>query len=184
MENGDAGVRLEAVSLIPLTRLEQYQTILFLALNDLTKSVRSKAIHLLARLTTPSVNRRIIKLIDSARFKDFELDEKRRFHAAAALTGGDITDCMEKISASGLLGTKQAEQERHCAAIALGIRLHRAALPAFEKEIKRLKSPLVVEAATWAIQHIDCSREDRTKQLYDLFFYGRLTSKTEGSSNG
>ena len=48
MENGDAGVRLEAVSLIPLTRLEQYQTILFLALNDLTKSVRSKAIHLLA----------------------------------------------------------------------------------------------------------------------------------------
>ena len=139
----------------------------------------------LARLTTPGVNRRIIKLIDSARFKDFELDEKRRFHAAAALTGGDINYWMEKFSASGLLGTKQAEQERHCAAIALGIRLHRAALPAFEKEIKRrFKSPLVVEAATWAIQHIDCSREDRTKQLYDLFFYGRLTSKTEGSSNG
>ena len=185
MENGDAAVRLEAVSLIPLSRLEQYQPILFLALNDFTKSVRSKAIHLLARLATPLVTRRILALIESDRFKAFELDEKRRFHAAAALTGADVSYWTDKFSTSGLLGTKQAEQDRHCAAIALGIRLHRPAMKDFEKEIKRrFKTPLVVDAAAWAMQHIECSREDRTKQLYDLFFYGTLTSKEQEVDNG
>ena len=118
MENGDAGVRLEAVSLIPLTRLEQYQTILFLALNDLTKSVRSKAIHLLARLTTPSVNRRIIKLIDSARFKDFELDEKEAFSCRGRFDGRRYQLLDGKILSFGSIGDQASGARKalrcHC----------------------------------------------------------------------
>ncbi|MEE2788699.1 MAG: hypothetical protein VX589_15280 [Myxococcota bacterium] len=182
LENPEPKVRLEAMSAIPITDLNRFKSILFRALGDLTKSVRSKAIHLLARLSSSQVAERIITTIESDNFREYDLDEKRRFHAAAALCGHDVEYWQQRFSTSGLISSKQAEADRHCSAVALGIRMHRSALDALTKETKkRFKSPLVSEGAQWAIQHMDCSREERTKQLYDLFFYGRLTMKQEGS---
>ena len=178
LENPDPKVRLEAMGAIPINDLHRFKTILFRALGDLTKSVRSKAIHLLARLNSPQVAERIVSVMETDTFRSYELDEKRRFHAAAALCGHDVSYWQSRFSASGLISSKQSEVERHCAAVALGIRMQRSELEMLTKETKkRFKSALVSEGASWAIQHMECSREERTKQLYDLFFYGRLTMR-------
>jgi hypothetical protein len=46
-----------------------------------------------------------------------------------------------------------------------------------------VKHELVVQACAWGLQHVACDREQRTQQLYDIFFLGELTvSKTPGGS--
>ena len=178
LRNHDASVRLEALTNIPMQYIERFSTILTRALKDRSKSVRSRVLHLLARFKTGGIHSRIVASIDGKEFADYELDEKRRFYAAAALTGQDATRWREEFKANVLLSTKAQDAIRHCAAIALGIQLHRDALHLLEREAKRrLKYPLAAEAAVWAIQHMGCSREERTSQLYTLFYHGELTDK-------
>ncbi len=185
MKNPDPAVRLEGLSHIPTRDLERYQRILVNALSDGTKMVRSKSIHLLARIRKSIIAEQIQLRIDAPEFSDFEVDEKRRFYAASALTGGDPRRWFEQLNSNKLLATKGQEVERHCAAIALGISLYRDAVPLLEQEsTRRLRAPLVTEGINWALQHIDCSREERTRQLYELFFYGRLSAKSEEPANG
>ena len=183
LSNLDPSVRLEALTNLPPKQTANYQALLIRALNDGTKSVRSRALHLLARLRKPGVNESIVARIESKDFSAYELDEKRRFCAAAALTGNQPEYWAGQFKSHTLIATKAQEAERHCAAVALGISLHRASLPVLEKEVtRRLKSPLVVEGATWAIQHMGCDRQERTRQLYELFYHGVL-SQREGEGD-
>ncbi len=176
MANNDPSVRLEALSNIPLRKLERFQRTLVATLSDRSKMVRSKAIHLVARIRKPIISEQIQQRIDSADFQSYEIDEKRRYYAACALTGGPPNRWLEQFNSNKLIATKGKEVERHCAAVALGICLCRDAVPLLEKESKRrLRSNLVAEGVVWALQHIECTREERTRQLYELFFYGRLS---------
>ncbi|MCA9539435.1 MAG: HEAT repeat domain-containing protein, partial [Myxococcales bacterium] len=175
MGNPDPTVRLEGLSLLPLDQLERHLTLLFPALHDPAKAVRSKAIHLIARVQSPDVHRRILQSIDDKAFTDFELDEKRRYFAAAALTGDANARFLELFQSGGLITRKGQDELRHCAAVALAIRLQRDAAALFDKELKRrIRSDVVAEAAEWAMQHMQCDRAERTRQLYDLFFRGVL----------
>jgi hypothetical protein len=177
-KNLDPTVRLEALSNLPLADVERYQATLLRGVKDKSKSVRSRVLHMLARLRKKTVHERIVGSMDSKAFADYDLDEKRRFYAAAALTGGGADRWIEQFKANAPLSTKGQDAVRHCAAIALGILLHRDALVMLEKEAKRrLKYPLAAEGAVWAIQHMNCTREERTRQLYDLFYHGTLSGQ-------
>jgi hypothetical protein len=183
MDNHDPSVRLEALGMIPTRDLERYQRILVSALADRAKMVRSKAVHLVARIRKPLISESIQRRIDSPEFQGYELDEKRRFYAACALTSTSPKRWLEQFQSNTLLATKGQDVERHCAAIALGICLCREAIPLLEKESKRrLRSNLVAEGVEWALQHIEHDREERTRQLYELFFYGRLSSGSPGEA--
>jgi hypothetical protein len=183
LRNTDSSVRLEALTNIPIQSIERFQNILTRSLKDRSKSVRSRVLHLLARVKTDGVHNRILACIDGREFTEYELDEKRRFYAAAALTGQDSERWSEEFNSNVLLSTKAQDAIRHCAAIALGIQLRRDALHLLEREAKRrLKYPLAAEAAIWAMRHMECSREERTSQLYALFYHGELTGGL-GSSN-
>lgn len=186
MKNMDGAVRLQALTVLPQGELQRHQDLLFSALSDSEKGVRSKAIHLLARVRTPQTHTRIMESLESKAFATYELDEKRRYYTAAALTGDASTWLMERFNASGgLLSRRANEHVRHCAAVALGVGLHRQAAPLFEKELKRrLKSEIVVEGVQWAMQHLECDREERTRQLYDIFFANSLSSGRGGRTHG
>ena len=161
---------------LPLDQVESFQSTLIMGLDDRAKSVRSRTLHLLARMRKKSVHESIIKSMEKKEFAAYELDEKRRFSAAAALTGGNVDVWVNQFNSNTLISTKGQEAERHCAAVALGIRLHRDALPMLNKEVhRRLKSVVVSEAAAWAIQHMACDREERTRQLYAIFYHGELS---------
>jgi len=178
MRNVDGAVRLQALTVLPQGELQRHQELLFNALQDTEKGVRSKAIHLLARVRTPQTHERIMESIRGKVFTEYELDEKRRYYTAAALTGDASPFLFEKFNASGgLLSRRANEQVRHCAAVALGVGLHRQAVPLFEKELKRrLRSDVVVEGVEWALNHLEGDREERTRQLYDIFFANSLAS--------
>ena len=58
----------------------------------------------------------------------------------------------------------------------LALRMSAAALPLFEREMKRkLQSDQVREACAWALQHVRQNKEERTRQLYEIFFRGVLS---------
>tara|TARA_A100001015_G_C15043832_1_gene741893 strand:- start:2583 stop:4478 length:1896 start_codon:yes stop_codon:yes gene_type:complete len=176
LNNLDPKVRLEALTSLPVKAVDRYQSSLLRIVHDPAKSVRSRVLHLLARLRSTAVFERLASAIESKEFAEYELDEKRRFYAAAALAGGGADRWIQQFKANALLSTKGQDATRHCAAIALGILLHRDSLKMLEKEAKRrLKYPLAAEAAVWAMQHMACTREERTRQLYDLFYHGKLT---------
>ncbi|MCA9557448.1 MAG: hypothetical protein H6704_01110 [Myxococcales bacterium] len=167
-------VRLEGLSLMPHDEAPRHLDLLYKALKDPGRTVRGKALHLLTRVGGPDVHAHIMGCIREREFGSYTLDEKRRYFAAAALTGDARAFFLETFHQGGLFG-KGNDAVRHCAAVALGIRLHRDAVPLFEKEIKRrLKHELVADACAWALQHMSCDREERTRQLYDIFFQGEL----------
>ena len=187
MKNANPEVRFEALSRIGEDEFELFSGLLLTALEDSSKSVRSKAIHLLARLPRPDVHRRIVACISNKAFQQYELDEKRRYYAAASLTGNANELWIKQFTATTLLGRALPGQEdaRHCAAVAMAIRLNTDAKPLFEKELeRRIKAPVVVEGVKWSLQHLDADRTERTRQLYDLFFHGRLTGIPEEDSIG
>lgn len=190
MSNPEPKVRFEGLSVLPLDAGEHVLELLFSALDDPARMVRSKAIHLLARVRTPAVHARILATIDRKGFADFALDEKRRYFAAAALTGEAHDRWIQIYESGGLIRSKAQDEARHCAAVALAIRLQRGCVPAFEKTLgRRLKSEVVVEATEWALQHMQHDREERTRQLYDIFFQGTLTrapvpEAAEGPTDG
>ncbi len=185
MRNADGAVRLQALTVLPQGELQRHQDLLFNALDDGEKGVRSKAIHLLARVRTAQTHARIMKSMESKAFANYALDEKRRYYTAVALTGDACAFLLERFNASGgLLSRRANEQVRHCAAVALGVGLHRDAVPLFEKELKRrLKSDVVVEGVTWALNHLEGDREERTRQLYDILFANSLSSGRGGRPN-
>ena len=179
LANPDPTVRLEALTTLPANRVESFHNSLIRMLTDKSKPIRSRALHLLARVQKQSIHERIIACINQKNFGDFELDEKRRFFAAASLTGGTADYWLEQFKANALISTKGQDALRHCAAIALGIRVYQAGLSSLEKEVKRrLKYPLAAEGAAWAIQHMQCERDERTRQLYELFYHGKLATQT------
>jgi len=177
MDNPNPKVRLEGLSQLPSPPFDAALTLVMRALNDGAKSVRSRALHSLARVRKATVHERIMTCMNSPAYAQYALDEKRRFAAAAALTGGDSRRWVEQFSAKGMLSSKVRDEDRHCAAVALGIRLQTDASALLEKEAnRRLKSPLVAEAARWALQHMEAERSVRTEQLHALFFRGELVS--------
>lgn len=176
LHNEDARVRFEGLSALPIEDNPQVLELLFQALDDPARTVRSKAIHLIARVRRPEVHQRVMAALERKGFADFDLAEKRRYFAAAALTGDPQARFVEIFDGGGLLRSRAQDELRHCAAVALAVRLHREAIPSFEKELaRRLKSEIVTEAAEWALQHMQQDREARTRQLYDIFFRGELT---------
>ncbi len=177
MKNPDDSVRFEGLSVLQggdvLTHLE----LLFSALEDDTKKVRSKAIHILARIRSPQVHERLMGQIQEKGFAHYALDEKRRYYAAAALSGDADQWFIDQLeSSSGFLSRKHQDEDRHCAAVALALRMNRLAIPIFQNELRRrIRNEVVFEACRWALQHVAHDREARTRQLYDIFFRGELT---------
>ena len=175
MKNPDQAVRFEALTALSKEDVDRYLGVLFNALNDKAKSVRSKAIHILARIPRPDVHDRIRKTIQDKPFSQHDLDEKRRYFAACALTGDAAELWLDMFNSGSLLARKGNDDIRHCAAIAMGIRMQKSGVAVIEKEVsKRLVSPSVKEACEWALAHMKCDRETRTSQLYDLFYHGKL----------
>ncbi|MCA9543461.1 MAG: HEAT repeat domain-containing protein [Myxococcales bacterium] len=177
MKNPDASVRFEGLGSLQGGDVLHHLALLFSALEDDAKKVRSKAIHTLARIRSPVVHERLMSQIQEKGFSHYSLDEKRRYYAAAALSGEADPHFMEVLeSSSGLLSRKHHDEERHCAAVALALRMNRLAIPLFQNEIRRrIRSEVVHQACRWALQHIARDRETRTRQLYDIFFRGELT---------
>ena len=182
MGNSDAHVRLECLAAIPPEAAGRFREVLFRALRDAAKSVRGKAIHTLARINSPDVHDYILDSIEDRAFGAYELDEKRRFFVAAALTGDASRHLLEVFQQGRLIGrTRAMEEQRHCAAVALAVGMCAEAVPLFERELgRRLKSDLASEAAAWGLTHMRSDREARTRQLYDIFFRGELGGVTDG----
>ncbi len=174
--NSDGTVRLEGLAGLPPGEVHRHLDMIYEALDDASSTVRGKALHLLARIRKPHVHEHIMECIEAPRFQSLDLEEKRRYFATAALTGRPNDTFLEIFGHGGLL-RKGNDEMRHCAAVGLGIRLHREAEPLLDRELKRrLRSELVAEACAWALQHFKCDREQRTRQLYDIFFKGTLSS--------
>jgi hypothetical protein len=87
LNNPDAAVRLEALGNLPPDKLHLYLQYILNALKDKSKVVRGKAVHLLARMPSPQVHGHLLQRIRDKDFAEVDLDEKRRFFAAASLTG-------------------------------------------------------------------------------------------------
>ena len=93
------------------------------------------------------------------------------------MTGKPNDHFLEVFASGGMLSRKVQDEMRHCAAVGLAIRLCRDAVPLFDKELKkRVKHELVAQACAWALQHMGCDRDQRTQQIYDIFFRGELTT--------
>lgn len=177
MANVEPKVRLECLAVFGPQEILQFRDLLFQALGDSAKVVRSRALQALARVRDGEVHAHILACIEAKTFSGYDLDEKRRYFVAAALSGDPSERFAEILSQSSLLSRGRAHEEaRHCAAIALAVRLHPAARDLFEKEIgRRLKSEVVVDACRWGLLHMGRDQKARTQQLYDLFFRGELT---------
>lgn len=176
LSNPDGTVRLEALGALPPDKLHVYLSHILNALKDKSKVVRGKAIHLLARMPSPQVHSHLVQRIRDRDFGDIDLDEKRRFFAAAALTGNPTPWFVELLDDRSLLQRKESEEMRACAAVGLALRMHAPAVPLFEREIARkFQTEVVRDSAQWALQHVRQTREERTRQLYDILFKGTLT---------
>lgn len=177
MQNSEPKVRLECLTSFGATEIMALREVLFAALKDPAKTVRSRALQALARVHDPQVHGRIMQLIDGKALDKHTLDEKRRYFVAAALTGDPSARFATMLGHGGLLTrTRGHEEARHCAAIGLAVRLAPQARELFEKELgRRLKSETVIEACRWGLAHLGLDQTQRTQQLYDLFFRGELT---------
>lgn len=175
LTNPDAAVRLEALSNLPPEKLHVYLQYILSALKDKSKVVRGKAVHLLARMASPQVHTHLVQRIRDKDFSECDLDEKRRFFSAAALTGNPTEWFMELLEERTFLQRKGDEEMRACAAVGLALRMHGPAVPIFEREKgRKLQSEVVRESCTWASAHVRQPREERTRQLYDLLYKGTL----------
>lgn len=176
LSNPDPAVRLEALANLPSDKLHVYLQHILNALKDKSKVVRGKAIHLLARMPSPQVHTHLVQRIRDKDFGEIDLDEKRRFFAAAALTGNPTEWFMALLDERTFLQRKGDEEMRACAAVGLALRMFGPAVPIFERELKRkIQTDVVKESCQWALHHVRQTREERTRQLYDILFRGVLT---------
>jgi hypothetical protein len=177
LANPDAAVRLEALSAIPVERAHVHLRFIQAALSDSSKVVRSKALHLLAQMRRPEVHSYLMQRLREKDFAQLELDEKRKYFAVAALSGDPTEYFMELLTSRGLFKRGASDDLRACAAVGLGVRMHREAIPHLQNEAtKRLGNDIVREACTWALLHMASDREERRRQFYDLFFRGELSA--------
>lgn len=178
LQNPEPTVRLEVLNAVPVEEVPRFHEVLLAALKDPARLVRGKALHLLVRQPDAFVHEELLVMLDDKAFATYDLDERRRFYVAAALTGDPNGRFLALLGSGGLLNRARAHEEnRHCAAVALAVRMCPEAQGAFEKELgRRLKSDVVAEACTWGLGHLRSDREVRTRQLYDLFFRGELTA--------
>ena len=72
--------------------------------------------------------------------------------------------------------------QAHCALIALGVRIHHEINDIVERLCQKKRQDLVVDAALWVKQHIACPREERTRQLYAIYYSGKLVESRRGDS--
>lgn len=180
--NPDAGVRLEALGAIPTDRAHVHLRFIQAALSDASKVVRSKALHLLAQIRTPQVYAFLMQRLRERDFAQLDLDEKRKYFAVAALSGDPTEYFMELLTSRGLFKRGAGDDLRACAAVGLGVRLHRDAIPHLQKEVSRtLGQDAMRDAAVWALKHMASDRDERRRQFYDLFFKGELGARGEGS---
>lgn len=177
MQSDEPKVRLECLAILGPNEVEQFRDLLFKALDDPAKVVRSRALQALARSRDPDVFAHVMRCIEAKTFSGYDLDEKRRYFVVATLTGDPAARFLAILGHSSLLSRGRAHEEaRHCAAVALAIALHPGAPALFDKELgRRLKSEVVAEACRWGKRHMDLDQKTRTKQLYDLFYRGALT---------
>ncbi|MGK0357767.1 MAG: hypothetical protein ACI9U2_000044 [Bradymonadia bacterium] len=176
MQNPQAKVRLECLASFGTAEIQQFRDLLFGALTDSAKTVRSRALQALTRVRDPDVHTRILQSVEAKAFGKYDLDEKRRYFVAAALTGDPTAQFISLLGETGLLSRSRIHEEaRHCAAVALAVRLSPDVRPLFEKELgRRFKSEIVHEACAWGLGHMALEQKARTQQLYDLFYQGSL----------
>ena len=177
MGNSDHRVRLAALSAIPKEQATRHVNLLIKALDDSAKPVRGKSLRMLARISAPEVHQRLLERIDGREFVGYDLDEKRQYFVAAALTGDSNEHFLEMFSSGKLLSRKGYDEVRHAAAVGLAIRLFPQGREAMEREMKRrLRSEIVVDACRWGLAHMASDRKTRTRQIYDIFIKGELTA--------
>ena len=174
LRNPETAARLEVLSAAEKMSTEHTLTLLLRSLSDSDSAVRGKALHLLARRALPSVVSGVREVIEDHRFNEFSLDEKRRFCVTFGLVGGDLSHWIKLLKTRSLLESDQSIELKHCALVTLAVTIHPECLVLSERYKPKKKSPLLAEAAQWAQQHINCSREERTRQLYAIFYSGKL----------
>jgi hypothetical protein len=180
LRNPEAAVRLETMSIVERCVPEQASNLLIRALSDLDSAVRGKALHLLARQRSSLALKTVWSIITDAQFSGFSLDEKRRFCVTYALCGGDLTEWRKALNARTLIESNDALELKHCALIAMGVQMDPQIASLIERFLGKKKQSLLTEAAGWVEQHINCPREERTRQLYAIFYSGKLVESRQG----
>ena len=180
LRNSEASVRLETMSCVERIGAQHAMTLLLRALDDVDASIRGKALHLLARHRDVRAMAPIWECINGRRFAGFSLDEKRRFCVTYALCGGDLGEWRKLVSTRNLIQSTDVSEMKHCALIALGVRVDPEIDDVVERLSQKKRQDLVVEAASWVKQHIACPREERTRQLYAIFYSGKLVESRRG----
>ena len=177
LRNVETSVRLEVLAAAEKMPADHTLTLLLRSLSDADSSVRGKALHLLARRAIPAVVKGVVEVIESPRFNEFSLDEKRRFCVTYGLVGGDLTDWLKLLGSRSLIESNESIELKHCAMITLAVCIHPNSHEIFEKYEQKRKTPMLLEAALWGRQHVGCSREERTRQLYAIFYSGKLIER-------
>ena len=138
------------------------------------QSVRSRALHSLALVRKNTVHERIMACINAPDYAQYELDEKRRFAAAAALTGGDSLRWTEQFSNPRIFRsvTKIGTVRR----LLWAFDYSRTPKAFWKRGEPFAENTLVAEAARWALQHMEAERSVRTQQLHALFFRASCSS--------
>jgi len=177
LRNAETSVRLEVLAAAEKIPAEHTLTLLLRSLSDADAAVRGKALHLLARRSLPVVVKAVLEVIDSPRFNDFSLDEKRRFCVTYGLVGGDLTAWTKHLVSRSLIESNESIELKHCTLVTLAVSVHPECTALSDRFITKKKTPLLAEAAHWAQQHVQCSREERTRQLYAIFYSGKLIER-------
>jgi hypothetical protein len=76
-----------------------------------------------------------------------------------------------------LIESNESVELKHCTLVTLAVSVHAECTTLCERFVAKKKSPLLAEAAQWAQQHVQCSREERTRQLYAIFYSGKLIER-------
>jgi hypothetical protein len=182
LRNSEPTIRLETVNVVERCVPEQASSLLIRALSDLEPSVRGKALHLLARQRDSNALKTVWSIINDTKFSRFSLDEKRRFCVTYALCGGELTEWHKLLSSRTLLESGDALELKHCALIAMGVQMDAQISSLNDRFLRKKKPSLLTDAAAWVQQHINCPREERTRQLYAIFYSGKLVESRRGDA--
>ena len=182
LRNSEVAVRLETMSIVEKVGAQHASSLLIRALVDVESAVRGKALHLLARQRDLKSIKPVWDIISSSRFTGFALDEKRRFCVTYALCGGALIEWQKLLSARSLIESYEMSELKHCALVAMGVQMDSQITDLVHRYTSRKKQTIVTEAAVWVEQHINCPREERTRQLYALFYSGKLVQSRRGDA--
>ena len=91
-----------------------------------------------------------------------------------------MNEWKSKVSARALIESVDKTELKHCAFVALAVAMDPDVTGLANDVVQRNKASIVTDAARWALQHIRCSREERTRQLYAIFYSSKLVeSRTD-----